>query len=328
MPDGVHAHGAGKWPDGTRDAEPLPRYSTGLMIQIDGLTKVYGRHGTAVTALHDVSLALEPGVHGVVGPNGAGKTTLLGLVLGFLHPTEGRVAIDGSSPRRYLRNSGAAYLPERFRLPAQWPVGAALLALARLDGHAASSARDRVAVQIRRLGLDDHADRPVGALSRGLLQRVGLAQALLTDRRLVVLDEPTEGLDPLWRIRFRELVDSLRDGDRTVLLASHDLNEVERLADDVVILDDGRLGEIVDVRQQPGEPLRYRLSVDAADDALRIAFPSAERRDEGTVVVEVADTDELSHRLAALLDAGARLRAVVPMGGDLEARVRQRLEDA
>lgn len=298
------------------------------MIQIDRLTKTYGHRDRAVTALNDVSLTLEHGVHGVVGPNGAGKTTLLGLVLGFLHPTSGTVTIDGSSPRRYLRRSGAAYLPERFRLPAQWPVRSALLALARLDAHAGGTAREKLDAQIRRLGLEDHADRPVGALSRGLLQRVGLAQALLTDRRLVVLDEPTEGLDPLWRIRFRELVDSLRDGGRTVLLASHDLNEVERLADDVIVLDDGRISEIVEVRQPPGAALRYRLSVDAADDALRMAFPNAAPGDEGTVVVEVADTGELSHRLAALLDAGATLQAVVPLGGDLEARVRRRLEDA
>lgn len=298
------------------------------MIQIDGLTRTYGRRDRSVTAVDDVSLTLEPGVHGVVGPNGAGKTTLLGLILGFLHPTAGSVTIDGSSPRRYLRRSGAAYLPERFRLPEQWPVRGALRALARLDGHAGDETHDRVDAGIRRLGLEDHADRPVGALSRGLLQRVGLAQALLTDRRVVVLDEPTEGLDPLWRIRFREMVDALRDGDRTVLLASHDLNEVERLADDVIVLDDGRVSEIVDVRQQPGEPLRYRLSVDAAGDAVKIAFPSAEFDDEGMVVVEVADTGELSHRLAALIDAGATLQAVVPLGGDLEARVRRRLEDA
>lgn len=298
------------------------------MIQIDGLTKTYGHRGSAVTALNDVSLALEPGVHGVVGPNGAGKTTLLGLALGFLHPTGGTVTIDGSSPRRYLRRSGAAYLPERFRLPEQWPVRGALLALARLDGHAGGPAREKVDVQLRRLGLGDHAERPVGALSRGLLQRVGLAQALVTDRRLVVLDEPTEGLDPLWRVRFRELVDHLRDGGRTILLASHDLNEVERLADDVIVLDDGRVSEVLDVRQRPGEPLRYRLSVHAADETVRIAFPNAEPGDQGTVVVEVADTGELSHRLAALLDAGATLHSVVPIGGDLEARVRRRLEDA
>lgn len=298
------------------------------MIQIESLTKTYGRRGTAVTALHDVSLELLPGVHGVVGPNGAGKTTLLGLVLGFLHPTSGTITIEGRAPRHYLRRSGAGYLPERFRLPDAWPVRSALLSLARLDGHESAAAHQEVDAQIRRLGLEDYTGRSMGSLSRGLTQRVGLAQALLTDRQLVVLDEPTEGLDPLWRVRFRELVDSLRDDGRTVLLASHDLNEIERLADDVIVLEDGRVTEVVDVRQRPGDPLRFRLSVDADEDALRTAFPTADTAGDGGVLVEVADAGELSHRLAALLESGAVVHSVVPVTGDLEARVRQRLEDA
>ncbi len=193
------------------------------MIRTQTLGKTYGSRARAVTALRDVSLELGPGVWGVVGPNGAGKTTLLGLVLGFLHPSVGTVRIDGDSPRHYLRRHGAAYLPERFRLPPEWPVRAALRSLARLDGLGPRDAPARVDVAIERMGLASHADRPMGTLSRGLNQRVGLAQALATDRPLVVLDEPTEGLDPLWRIRFREAMGKLRGPDRVILLASHEL---------------------------------------------------------------------------------------------------------
>src|SRR5690606_11890781 len=184
--------------------------------------------------LDDVTLSVPPGgVGGIVGPNGAGKTTLFGLILGFIHPTKGRVRVDRLEPRRYLRRHGAAYLPERFRLPPEWTVGDALLALAGLEGLKGASAKERVAAAMERFGLEPHAKKPVGALSRGLNQRLGLAQALLADRRLVVLDEPTEGLDPLWRIRFRDAVAELRGAERTILVASHDLAEVERIADKV-----------------------------------------------------------------------------------------------
>lgn len=304
------------------------------MIQIEGLSKVYGARSRAVTALRDVSLSLGPGVWGVVGPNGAGKTTLLGLTLGFLGATAGSVLIDGSPPRRYLRRHGAAYLPERFGLPAAWPVRSALGGLARLEGHGGEAARQRVGMVLERMGLAEHADRPVGDLSRGLTQRVGIAQALLADRALVVLDEPTEGLDPLWRVRFRDLVTELRTGDRTVLLASHDLAEVERLADRVVVLRDGRVTEVMEARPRGG-PRRYRLAVDGPGEAVRASFPGAAPEPvdregdatDATYLVDVADAAELSHRLAALLDAGGIVRSVVPLADDLETRVRQRLEE-
>jgi ABC-2 type transport system ATP-binding protein len=293
------------------------------MIEIDALGKTYGRGPRAVRALADVSLSMEPGVWAVAGPNGAGKTTLLGLVLGFLHPTAGAVRIDGETPRRYMRRRGAAYLPERFRLPPEWPVRGALRALARADGQPAGDAAARADAALERMGLADYADRAVGTLSRGLNQRVGLAQTLLAERDLVVLDEPTEGLDPLWRVRFRELVAELRDAGRTVLLASHELGEVERLADRVVLLADGRVRDVMEAAP-PTAALRYRLDVDADDDAVRTAFPAAER-DGATIVVQVADAHELSHRLAGLLEAGAVVRAVAPAEG-LEERVRERLE--
>lgn len=324
------------------------------MIQIETLGKTYGGRARTVRALHDVSLAIGPGVTAVVGPNGAGKTTLLGLMLGFLRPTAGSVRIDGRPPRRYLRRHGAGYLPERFRLPPEWPAGAALRALARLEGLSGAEADGRAGDALDRLGLGEHASRPVGVLSRGLNQRLGLAQALLADRPLTVLDEPTEGLDPLWRVRFREIVHDLRQRGRTLVLASHELAEVERVADRAVLLDRGRLREVIELAAPEPGPARYRLLADGPPSALRTAFPGAAPDhaaagepaprpsgavapdDAGTpgagepaaVVVTVADARELSHRLAAFLDAGGVVRAVVPLDGDLETRVRRRLEES
>lgn len=316
------------------------------MIQIESLGKTYGRGPRQVHALRHVTLQFGPGVTAVVGPNGAGKTTLLGLLLGFLDPTSGSVRIDGQRPRHYLRRHGAGYLPERFRLPPEWPVAPALGALARLEGFERAEAERRASEALDRLGLRDHADRPVGALSRGLGQRLGIAQALLADRAVVVLDEPTEGLDPLWRVRFREIVRELREAGRTVILASHELPEVERTADRAVLLDGGRVREVLELGAAPEGPIRYRLEVGGARESLRAAFPAAvddaPARDAHapaaaggeaahaapeTVVVTLADASELSNRLAAFLAAGGIVRAVVPLAEPLEDRVRRRLEE-
>jgi ABC-2 type transport system ATP-binding protein len=296
------------------------------MIEIDSLGKTYGTRRQPVHALRDIALSMGPGVWAVVGPNGAGKSTLLALVLGFLRPSSGSVALDGAPPRRYLRRHGAAYLPERFRLPPEWPVRDALRTLAALEGVTPGEARSRADSAIGRLGLDEHAGKKVGELSRGLNQRLGLAQTLLADRDLVVLDEPTEGLDPLWRVRFRDLVAELRAAGRTVLLASHELAEVERLADRAILLEDGRLKEVMDVQGPAGPATRYRLDIDAPADVLAVAFPDADPAAR-PVTVTVADAAELSHRLGALLAAGGIVRAVVPEG-DLEGRVRRTLEES
>lgn len=291
------------------------------MIALENLTRTFGARAATVRAVDDISLDIGPGVTAVVGPNGAGKTTLLGLVLGFLGPTSGTVRIDGQAPRRWIRTNGAAYLPERFHLPPEWPVDAALRSLARLDGLSSDDAAARVPATLDRLGLAEYRHRAIGTLSRGLNQRLGLAQALLADRELVVLDEPTEGLDPLWRVRFREIVVELRDAGRTVLLASHELPEVERLADRVLVLREGGVQEVVEIAGEGGGPVRYRLDVVVDDDTLDATFPASRRTDQG-VLVTVADARELSDRLAALIDRGGIIRAVTPVGVALEARVR------
>jgi len=278
------------------------------------------------------------GVLGVVGPNGAGKTTLFSLLLGFLRPSAGTVEVDGLPPRRYARERGFAYLPERFDLPHGWPVRRALLALARLDGHGKAGAVAAADAALERFALDDVADRRLGELSRGMLQRVGLAQASLSRGRVVVLDEPTQGLDPLWRIRLRGWIAELRSDGRTVLLASHELDEVERLADRVLLLRDGAVRELVEApRSEAGRV--YRLEVRADESLLRAAFPDAAPiggggggdgggdDDGGAWRVTASDDADLSRRLAALIDGGGVVGAVVPAEQRLEERVRRSLEE-
>lgn len=292
------------------------------MIQLDGVGKTFriapgpGRRGGTVVAVRGLTLLIAPGeVVGVVGPNGAGKTTLFGLLLGFLEATTGSITIHGMEPRRYVRKHGANYLPERFQLPREWTLRAALQGLLKLDG----SARP-VDDVLAEYDLTAFADAAAHTLSRGTLQRVGVAQALATPRDLVVLDEPTEGLDPLWRVRFRETVLGLRAASRAVLIASHDLNEIERVADRVVIMKAGAITEEITLHHDAATARDYTLVLAAPHDSVAAIFAHAVATGGSSYVVAVTDTIDLNARLAALIDAGAQVVSLTPAVG-LEERV-------
>jgi ABC-2 type transport system ATP-binding protein len=290
------------------------------MIRFEQVTKRYGRGRPA--ALRDVSLHVPAGsIWAVVGPNGAGKSTLLALALGFIRPSSGSVSLAELAPRDYLRDEGAGYLPERFSLPRAWRAGDALRMLARLDGGAAADIERASAL----LGLGPHAGQRAGELSRGLLQRVGLAQALLARRALIVLDEPTEGLDPVWRIRLRDVVAGLRAEGRTILMASHDLGEVERIADRAVLLEGGRVREILDTRTDAAATA-YRIRLAAASARVTEVFPDAVATGDAVYEVAVAGPVELSERVGALISLGGVITAVEPLRRPLEERVRAALE--
>jgi ABC-type multidrug transport system ATPase subunit len=301
------------------------------MIQLRDVSKRYGpRRGRGVEAVRGVSFTVPRGeCWAVVGPNGAGKTTLFGLILGFLRPTGGEVEIDGKEPRQYLRSNGAGYLPERFALPDEWPVRESLHAFARLErlGTDAGRVADEA---LERCGLEAHSEKTFGELSHGLRQRVGIAQATLADRQLFVLDEPTEGLDPLWRIQMRDVVATLRARGATILLASHDLAEVERMAGRVVVMDRGIVRENFATRAAE-EPTTYALRLESDTERVTEVFPGAQKyaSDGGAVYhVAVADASELSHRLAALLATGVVITALHPIAEPLEERVRRALGEA
>ena len=271
-----------------------------------------------------VTLEVAPGeVVGIAGPNGAGKSTLISMLLGFLPPDRGTVRLDGLDPRAFIEREGVAYLPELMTIPLQWTVESALDRLAVLSGIAPAErlgARERV---IDAVGIGEHRFKQLKALSKGNLQRLGLAQALLSERRVVVFDEPTHGLDPLWTARFRELVAGLRRTDRAILIASHNLDELERLCDRVAIVDKGRIQRVVNVREATvltATPRRWRLRALAGIDALAAQFPDA-TIDGGTVECE-ADIAGLNRGIAMAIAQGALLASVAPAESSLEEAFR------
>src|SRR5208282_5452172 len=209
------------------------------MIEVKHLTKHYGNF----VAVRDVSFKAERGsILGFLGPNGAGKTTTMRIITGFMPATSGTVLVDGldifSQSLEARRRIG--YLPEAPPLYAEMRVDSYLRFVARIRGVARGKLDDAVEHVIKVCGLDEVAHRICGQLSKGYKQRVGIAQALVHDPPVLVLDEPTIGLDPRQIHEVRDLISGLA-GKRTIVLSTHILPEVSQICDRVVIINDGRL---------------------------------------------------------------------------------------
>lgn len=275
-------------------------------------------------AVDDFSLDVAAGeVVGIAGPNGAGKTTLIAMLLGFLSPTDGVVTIDGVAPRSYVERRGVGYLPELMTLPSFWRTDNALRRLGVLAGVPAAELERTVAGSVERLGLDEHRHKSVKALSKGNFQRLGLAQALLGDTDVMVFDEPTHGLDPLWSARFQDIVGELRRPGRAMVIASHNLDELERLCHRVVIIDHGRMQRIVTIADVDLAATAWVVRLSGGAELLAAHFPSCEPLPDGTWIVRAVDLDALNRALGAAIGAGARVAAVAPHESSLEHHFRE-----
>ena len=227
-------------------------------IEIKDLSVLFRSHNGPVEALKGLSLTVETGtVFGFLGPNGAGKTTTMHVLLGFIEPVSGSAYISGEDVRHSITRRRIGYLPERVETYI-FLTGRELLHMAgRLFGMSGVGLRRRVNQLLEQVDLADAADRRIGTYSRGMLQRIGLAQALINDPDLVILDEPTGGLDPLGRMEVRRIIADLRARGKTVFFSSHELSEVELVCDHIALMVSGRViaeGKASDL-VRPGESL-------------------------------------------------------------------------
>jgi len=283
--------------------------SAGVVVR--NLVKQY--RGSARRALDDVSLEVAPGeAIGIIGPNGAGKTTFFGCLLGHLRPGAGSITIDGRSPDALSVKAGVGFLPERLLFD-RWMSGERFLrhhhALAGLPRARRKADVDEA---IARVGLDASAARKsLKAYSRGMLQRIGLAQALLARPRYLFLDEPASGVDPAGVLLFRRLLADARAGGTTIVLNSHQLEQVERICDRVAFLREGRVQsiEVLHAGAEARRHLRVRFGSAPSADALQRAAAEADASlvtppGEGReAVFAVADDAGATRLLAALLKA-------------------------
>src|ERR1700682_3868084 len=231
-------------------------------IETVGLRKEYGRK----LALHGLDLVVQPGeVFGFLGPNGAGKTTTIKVLLGLVRPTSGEARLLGRPAGEAEARRRIGYLPENFRFH-DWLTGAALLEFhARLAGLSPAVRRTRIPAVLEQVGLAGRGSDRIRGYSKGMTQRIGLAQAIIHEPDLVLLDEPTSALDPVGRREVRGLLRSLGERDMTVFLISHLLSEVEMVCDRVAIVDGGRVVRSGRLTDLIGGVLELRVTVDRVD---------------------------------------------------------------
>ena len=299
------------------------------LIEIENVSKRYG----SVRALENVSLRMEgSGIMGLLGRNGAGKTTLINILTGYLAPTEGRVLIDGHDP--LLQPSDAkrrlGYLPEQPPLYDEMTVREYLCFAAALRGVAPRAIPAHVDEVMELTGLSDMRRRLLGHLSKGYRQRAGMAQALCGDPEVLVLDEPTVGLDPKQITEIRGLIRTLSRG-RTILFSSHILSEVQQLCDHVVILDRGevRLDAPLGQLCSP-EDITIEITLGASESAVtgrlkqlegvrRVTVQPTARAGETTALVLFHRQEEPERRLFALFSGlSIPILRLVRVGDSLE----------
>lgn len=297
------------------------------MIEIENLTHDYrsGFGRRRWRALDALTLRIEAGgVVGLLGPNGAGKTTLFRALLGLITPTSGKIRIDGQPPTAVEWKRRLGYLPEQPALYDQLTAREFLVYAGRLSGMGPAPAATQAAAQLDRLALATVADRPLARLSKGMRQRVGLAQALLGDPSLLLLDEPMSGLDPLGRRLVRDLIGVARTAGTTIVFSSHHLSDVELLADEVVVLAGGRLRArmaVADLRC--ARPTALEVIVTGIEPATieRLADfgpVTATSSAGGLVTLQLGDDRPLPALMALLDQAGGRLVSVNPLPPPLE----------
>lgn len=270
-------------------------------------------------AVADLTLTVARGeVFGFLGPNGAGKSTTLKMLLGLLEPSGGRGRLLGAPIGDRAARAKVGFLPEHFRFQ-DWLTGRELLRFhGRLYGLGGASLERRADALLERMDLVDAADRPIRTYSKGMTQRIGLAQALLNDPHVVFLDEPTSGLDPLGRRLVREVIHELRAGGTTVFLNSHLLGEVEATCDRVVFVKQGRVVHELALSAAP-EVLEVELRVEGVTDGVLAAHGTVLEREGDRVRMRIADEAALPRLAAAMVGAGARLYALTPLRRSLES---------
>jgi ABC-2 type transport system ATP-binding protein len=297
------------------------------VIKFEHVSKTYRSiTGRAVEAVADFSLDIHEGeVLGLAGPNGAGKSTLIALLLGYLHPSAGSVSIHGMPPRAFIERHGIGYLSELVAIPPAWRTENALKRYALLAGIPQSEVQAAVDRVIDLLGLGEHRRKLIKQLSKGNLQRVGLAQALLCEERILILDEPTHGLDPMWTQRFRELVDDLRRPDRAIFIASHNLDELQRISDRVAIIDRGRLQRVVDLKIAPDRALAtpYRIVVASGAEHVTAVFGDAAAVGANEFDIPGRPLEMLNAQLGDLMARGALIVSIAPVHTALEQHFRE-----
>ena len=303
---------------------------TDTAIEVESLEKTFkdgwfGRR--SIRALRKISFEVERGsIFGLLGPNGAGKTTLIKILLGLVSKSGGRAKLLGQPAGDRRGRAQVGYLPEHHRIPRHLKGNSALAYYGGLSGMNPAEAGRRREDLLRRVGLGEWGRVSVRKYSKGMLQRLGLAQAMLHDPELLILDEPTDGVDPVGRSELRTLLQQLKEDGKTIFINSHLLQEVELVCDRVAILDHGnllRVGTLSEITDQREREIEF--VVRGAESVVREVFSGVSiadwQRDASDVTqirVQGLDQSQVNARIDALRAQQVELVSLIPARDSLE----------
>ncbi|MGH9398980.1 MAG: ABC transporter ATP-binding protein [Thermoanaerobaculia bacterium] len=293
-------------------------------IEARGLRKVYGSRfgGKKVEALAGIDLTVAPGeVFGLLGPNGAGKTTTVKILLGLTHATQGRAALFGVDVCDPESRRRVGYLPEGHRFPGYLTARQTLSIFGRMSGVDQAALSRRIPQLLERVRLSDWADVRVKKFSKGMTQRLGLAAALVHEPEILLLDEPTDGVDPVGRREIRDLLQEEAGKGRAILLNSHLLSEVELVCSRVAVLRRGCVAAEGRIEDLTATASRYKLVASGVDEALLVELRgtgAAIERVNGHFDVTTRDVEHLNGLIDRLRARGAQLSELAPLRSSLE----------
>jgi ABC-2 type transport system ATP-binding protein len=295
----------------------------GAAIEFLGVSKTYQKRWiwSRIAALSRISFEVARGeICGFLGPNGAGKTTSMNILMGFIYADAGRCRVLGYAPGDVRAKERIGFLPENFAFYRHLDAAHLLQFHLRLSGRRVEAPGALIAGLLAKVKLDTHEGLKIGKYSRGMVQRVGIAQALLGEPELLVLDEPTSGLDPAGRKEIRELLLALKAEGKTIFLSSHNLSEVEHVCDRVIIINRGRVVRAGALLEMLAGGDRVETVVDQLPEGLERAVremgASVERLTSGVrIVAERAQARPLAEMLWA---GGCNVLSITPMKNSLE----------
>jgi ABC-2 type transport system ATP-binding protein len=283
-------------------------------IETTDLTKYYS--GGKVQALEGVNIQVEGAqIFSLLGPNGAGKTTLMKILLGVCLPTRGNAKILGREISNHLSHSRLGYLAENHRFPDFLSASQVLYYYGKMSGVDTITLKERIPRLLGQVKLEKWEKEKIRKFSKGMLQRLGIAQALLNDPDILFLDEPTDGIDPIGRREVRDLLLALKNEGKIIFLNSHLLSEVERVSDEVAILKNGRLIQKGRVEDFIAVKDTYEIKVPVTAEALAPLCQRLQvelRQQNGKNLIEVDDAQHLNHFIDALREKKVIIQAIIP----------------
>jgi ABC-2 type transport system ATP-binding protein len=288
------------------------------LIEVSGLKKHYGK----ITALDGIDFTVGEGeLFGLLGPNGAGKTTTVKILLGLTHATSGSAMVCGLPVRDPASRRRVGYLPEGHKIPNYLTARQALTIFGRMSGMKTDDIKARIPVLLEQVNLSQWIDVRIKKYSKGMTQRLGLACALIHRPQVLLLDEPTDGVDPVGRREIRDLLRAEAANGTCVLLNSHLLSEIERTCDRVAVLRHGKVAAFGNVKDLTEKSAQYKMVATPIDDSLVAAFRESGagvERINGHMVLSVTDLQHLNALVDQLRSRGGMLTELTPVRSTLE----------